>query len=270
MESQRKKLSVLDNDFTVLMATIRGVKATTYKPEAYYGILQRTINLNNSQSKRLVFALNFSDSDFVPTLTIRSAKGQCVHFKVEEWYEFYNELKTMAYELYDSKKTDYSHKVISNGAHSLQAVPLAPMSSTKLVKVLNCSDDYQVAYLGEATIKRLIEMEAGVANLWTLYTEKYQPKIIERYYTLMHTLMEKKHPFHITGHMPENSVKDYYKNTVGHIFNGDIEFCMPQFGREVLLQEIGFEKIYKDFVKFVDVMHKMGCYSSASNKYLHV
>jgi hypothetical protein len=252
------------------MANLRGANACGYKPESYYGILQRSINLNNSQSKRLVFALNFSDSDFVPTLTIRSAKGQSVHFEVEEWYEFFNELKVVASHLYDSKKTDYSHKVISNGSHSLQAVTLTPTSSIKLVKVLNCNDDYQVAYLGENTISRLIEMETGIANLWSLYTEKYQPKIIERYYMLLHVLMDKKHPFHTPGQMPENSVRDYYRNTVGHIFLGDIEFNMPSFGREVILQEIGFEKIYKDFVKFVDVMNRMGCYSSASNKFQHV
>jgi hypothetical protein len=254
MEASRKKLPILDNQFTVLMGNIRGVSVCDYKQEAYYGLLQRSTNLNNSQSKRLVFALNFSNADFVPTLTIRSAKGQSVHFEVEEWYEFYNELKSMASQLYDSKKTDYSHQVISNGSHSLQAVTFSPSSSVKLVKVLNCNDQYQVAYLGESTIARLIEMEAGIAKMWSLYTEKYQPKVIERYSTLLHTLLEKKHPFHVSGQATDNGLKDYYRSIVERIYSGEIAFGMPSFCHELLLQEIGFEKIYKDFVRLVGIL----------------
>lgn len=268
MEPQRKKLPVLDNECTSLMSNLRGARSCGYKPDAYYGLLQRSINLNNSQSKRLVFALNFSDFAFVPTMTIRSAKGQCIHFEVEEWYEFFGELKKMSKELYDSKKTDYSHKVVSNGSHSLQAVTLTPTSSVKLIKVLNCNDDFQVAYLGEATISRIFEMEAGIACLWSLYTETYQHKIVERYTVLLYTLMDKQHPFHVAGQTPQDSVRDYYRNTVGHIFNGDIEFNMPAYGCDVILQEIGFEKIYRDFIKFVDYSNSMGCYRA--NKFNHV
>jgi hypothetical protein len=201
---------------------------------AWDGIVQRTLFLNRSHTKILVVSLDYGKSNFQPTVSIKGHRG-VVHVSHEPWHELITCIRRTAVTAFradDRRNVEETTSTLSY--HTVQTLCYV---TGNLIKIADRDDPRSVIFLGEPSVRRLLDLTETIAVLLKHYSDLQRD--ILKWYTHFLKVVQFKIP-------ADNSTSEHKNIALAQMRILMAKESVSDFDTSSLYAEIGEDKIYSD------------------------